>query len=185
MSFIQLTVFLYCNSFEYEQYLLTVLGSTGHYVECNRLYKFHWSAYPSQLFGTVCKLLQLIILPQFLQLEVSLDALLLLSKLEYAMGDYEGALSRLAAAGLDQLTEKALPTRSLRIVAESYAIKGRILCFCVSNHNKCTCDWATLNWIKFYYCISNNLFRLSILWVRLMLYKTSYFLYIKTTLFQS
>ncbi|XP_071524615.1 tetratricopeptide repeat protein 7B isoform X2 [Panulirus ornatus] len=58
------------------------------------------------------------------KLEVSLDALLLLSKLEYAMGDYEGALSRLAAAGLDQLTEKALPTRSLRIVAESYAIKG-------------------------------------------------------------
>ncbi|XP_042212941.1 tetratricopeptide repeat protein 7B-like isoform X6 [Homarus americanus] len=58
------------------------------------------------------------------ELEVSLDALLLLSKLEYAMGDYEGALGRLAAAGLDQLTEKALPTRSLRIVAESYAIKG-------------------------------------------------------------
>ncbi|KAK8722292.1 hypothetical protein OTU49_012355 [Cherax quadricarinatus] len=40
------------------------------------------------------------------------------------MGDYEGALGRLATAGLDQLTEKALPTRSLRIVAESYAIKG-------------------------------------------------------------
>ncbi|ROT61164.1 Tetratricopeptide repeat protein 7B [Penaeus vannamei] len=59
-----------------------------------------------------------------LQLEVSLDALLLLAKLEYAMGDYEGALNRLTAAGLDQLTEKALPTRSLRIVAESYAIKG-------------------------------------------------------------
>ncbi|XP_069174246.1 tetratricopeptide repeat protein 7B isoform X6 [Procambarus clarkii] len=58
------------------------------------------------------------------KLEVSLDALLLLSKLEYAMGDYEGALGRLTAAGLDQLTEKALPTRSLRIVAESYAIKG-------------------------------------------------------------
>lgn len=60
-----------------------------------------------------------------LQLEVSLDALLLLSKLEYAMGDYEGALGRLSAAGLDQLTEKSLPTRSLRIVAESYAIKGK------------------------------------------------------------
>lgn len=40
------------------------------------------------------------------------------------MGDYEGALGRLSAAGLDQLTEKSLPTRSLRIVAESYAIKG-------------------------------------------------------------
>lgn len=40
------------------------------------------------------------------------------------MGDYEGALGRLSDAGLDQLTEKSLPTRSLRIVAESYAIKG-------------------------------------------------------------
>ncbi|KAK4294849.1 hypothetical protein Pmani_032558 [Petrolisthes manimaculis] len=58
------------------------------------------------------------------KLEVSLDALLLLSKLEYAVGDYEGALAHLTAAGLDQLTEKTLPTRSLRIVAESYAIKG-------------------------------------------------------------
>ena len=53
----------------------------------------------------------------FQQLEVSLDALLLLhSKLEYAMGDYEGALdpSLSAAGGLDQpVTEKSLPTRSL------------------------------------------------------------------------
>lgn len=64
-----------------------------------------------------------------LQLEVSLDALLLLSKLEYAVGDYEGALAHLTAAGLDQLTEKTLPTRSLRIVAESYAIKGEVLIF--------------------------------------------------------
>lgn len=61
------------------------------------------------------------------KLEVSLDALLLLAKLEYAMGDFEGALGRLKSAGLDHLTEKALPTRSLRIVAESYAIKGLCL----------------------------------------------------------
>ncbi|XP_064098274.1 tetratricopeptide repeat protein 7B-like isoform X4 [Macrobrachium nipponense] len=67
------------------------------------------------------------------KLEVSLDALLLLSKLEYAMGDYEGALGRLTAAGLDQLTEKALPTRSLRIIAESYAIKG--LCSALQPRN--------------------------------------------------
>ncbi|XP_050738425.1 tetratricopeptide repeat protein 7B-like isoform X1 [Eriocheir sinensis] len=67
------------------------------------------------------------------KLEVSLDALLLLSKLEYAMGDYEGALGRLSAAGLDQLTEKSLPTRSLRIVAESYAIKG--LCSALQPRN--------------------------------------------------
>ncbi|XP_076056869.1 tetratricopeptide repeat domain 7 isoform X2 [Oratosquilla oratoria] len=59
--------------------------------------------------------------------KVSLDALLLLGKLEYALGDYEGSLARLHAAGLDQLTEKALPTRSLRIVAESYAVKALCL----------------------------------------------------------
>ena len=58
------------------------------------------------------------------QLEVSLDALLLLAKLEYASGDHTACLNRLAQAGLESLTEKSLPTRSLKIVAESYAIKG-------------------------------------------------------------
>lgn len=55
---------------------------------------------------------------------VSLDALLLLAKLEYAAGDHSAALSRLNNAGLDKLQEKPLTTRSLKIVAESFAIKG-------------------------------------------------------------
>ncbi|RXG69514.1 Tetratricopeptide repeat protein 7B [Armadillidium vulgare] len=61
------------------------------------------------------------------KVEVSLDALLLLSKLEYACGNYQTALKRLEEAGLHQLTEKTLPTRSLRVVAESYAIEGLCL----------------------------------------------------------
>lgn len=56
---------------------------------------------------------------------VSLDALLLLAKLEYATGDHNAALSRLNNAGLDKLQEKPLATRSLKIVAESFAIKGQ------------------------------------------------------------
>ena len=52
--------------------------------------------------------------------------MLLLAKLDYATGDYLASLSRLSSAGLNQLTEKHLPTRSLKVVAESYAVKGNI-----------------------------------------------------------
>ena len=55
---------------------------------------------------------------------VSLDALLLLAKLEYATGDYNAALTKLNNAGLDKLHEKPLTIRSLKIIAESFAIKG-------------------------------------------------------------
>lgn len=55
---------------------------------------------------------------------VVLDAHLLLGKLHYAMGMYEDALHHYQQAELDTLTEKQLPCRSLRIIAESYAIKG-------------------------------------------------------------
>ncbi|OAD59814.1 Tetratricopeptide repeat protein 7B [Eufriesea mexicana] len=58
---------------------------------------------------------------------VVLDAHLLLGKLHYAMGMYEEALKHYQQAELHTLTEKPLPCRSLRIIAESYAIKG--LCF--------------------------------------------------------
>ncbi|KAL4709534.1 hypothetical protein ACJJTC_007265 [Scirpophaga incertulas] len=58
---------------------------------------------------------------------VSLDAHLLLGKLQFACGAYDDALSQYAKAELDALTEKELPLRSLRIVAESYAIKGLCL----------------------------------------------------------
>ena len=53
-----------------------------------------------------------------------MDAHLLLGKLHYAMGMYEEALKHYQQAELHTLTEKPLPCRSLRIVAESYAIKG-------------------------------------------------------------
>ncbi|EZA53912.1 tetratricopeptide repeat protein 7B isoform X2 [Ooceraea biroi] len=54
---------------------------------------------------------------------VVLDAHLLLGKLHYAMGMYDDALHHYEQAELDTLTEKQLPCRSLRIIAESYAIK--------------------------------------------------------------
>lgn len=40
------------------------------------------------------------------------------------MGMYDDALHHYQQAELDTLTEKQLPCRSLRIIAESYAIKG-------------------------------------------------------------
>ncbi|XP_033338509.1 tetratricopeptide repeat domain 7 isoform X2 [Megalopta genalis] len=58
---------------------------------------------------------------------VVLDAHLLLGKVHYAMGMYEEALNHYKEAELDTLTEKHLPCRSLRIIAESYAIKGLCL----------------------------------------------------------
>ncbi|CAL7951682.1 unnamed protein product [Xylocopa violacea] len=58
---------------------------------------------------------------------VVLDAHLLLGKLHYAMGMYEEALKHYQQAELHTLTEKPLPCRSLRIIAESYAIKGLCL----------------------------------------------------------
>ncbi|XP_043491990.1 tetratricopeptide repeat protein 7B [Polistes fuscatus] len=58
---------------------------------------------------------------------VVLDAHLLLGKLHYAMGMYEEVLYHYQQAELHTLTEKQLPSRSLRIIAESYAIKGLCL----------------------------------------------------------
>ncbi|XP_045536063.1 tetratricopeptide repeat protein 7B [Papilio machaon] len=58
---------------------------------------------------------------------VALDAHLLLGKLNYACGAYDEALKQYNLAELSTLTEKELPVRSLRIVAESYAIKGLCL----------------------------------------------------------
>ncbi|XP_075226691.1 tetratricopeptide repeat domain 7 [Lycorma delicatula] len=58
---------------------------------------------------------------------VALDSHLLLGKLHYAMGMYDESLYHYIEADLNSLTEKSLPTRSLRIVAESFAIKGLCL----------------------------------------------------------
>ncbi|XP_034253194.1 tetratricopeptide repeat protein 7B [Thrips palmi] len=61
------------------------------------------------------------------QPDESLDANLLLGKLNYAMGYYDAALQHYNAAKLQSLSEKPLFLRSLRIVAESFAIKGMCL----------------------------------------------------------
>ncbi|VVD02743.1 unnamed protein product [Leptidea sinapis] len=58
---------------------------------------------------------------------VALDAHLLLGKLHFACGSYDDSLKHYKHAELNTLTEKELPLRSLRIVAESYAIKGLCL----------------------------------------------------------
>ncbi|XP_071440468.1 tetratricopeptide repeat protein 7B [Hetaerina americana] len=59
--------------------------------------------------------------------EMVLDAHLLLGKLHYAMGWYEKSLGHYQQADLHTLPEQQLPSRSLRIVAESFAIKGLCL----------------------------------------------------------
>lgn len=58
---------------------------------------------------------------------VALDGHLLLGKVQYALGDYEGALKHFIEADLQGLTEKSLAPRSIRIIAESFAIKGLCL----------------------------------------------------------
>lgn len=58
---------------------------------------------------------------------MALDSHLLLGKLFYVLEDCEAALDHFDEADLQSLTEKTLPGRSIRIVAESYAIKGMIL----------------------------------------------------------
>lgn len=58
---------------------------------------------------------------------MAMDAQLLLGKLHYAMGMYSESLFHYQEAELQSLTEKQLPSRSLRILAESFAIKGLCL----------------------------------------------------------
>ncbi|XP_067626713.1 tetratricopeptide repeat protein 7B isoform X2 [Eurosta solidaginis] len=58
---------------------------------------------------------------------IALDAYLLLAKLCYACGEYEKSLENFVKAELNTLAEKELTLRSLKILAESYAIKGLCL----------------------------------------------------------
>lgn len=58
---------------------------------------------------------------------VALDAHLLLGKLHYACGQYSEGLHNFKQAELHALPEKKLPLRSLKVVAESFAIKGLCL----------------------------------------------------------
>lgn len=61
------------------------------------------------------------------QAGIALDAHLLLAKLLYACGEYEESLENFVKAELNSLSEKELTLRSLKILAESYAIKGLCL----------------------------------------------------------
>ncbi|KAH8365153.1 hypothetical protein KR084_004144 [Drosophila pseudotakahashii] len=58
---------------------------------------------------------------------IALDAYLLLAKLCFACGEYEQSLDNFVKAELNTLAEKELTLRSLKILAESYAIKGLCL----------------------------------------------------------
>uniref|UniRef100_A0A336KEE6 CSON015492 protein n=1 Tax=Culicoides sonorensis TaxID=179676 RepID=A0A336KEE6_CULSO len=58
---------------------------------------------------------------------IALDSHLLLAKLLYCCGNYDESLEHFVSAELNTLAEKALSSRSLRILAESYAIKGLCL----------------------------------------------------------
>ncbi|KAH1027438.1 tetratricopeptide repeat protein 7B isoform X1 [Dendroctonus ponderosae] len=71
--------------------------------------------------------LNLVITNAGIKAGVAMDAHLLLGKVHYACGQYADALKNYKMADLQNLTEKRLPLRSLKIVAESYAIKGLCL----------------------------------------------------------
>ncbi|CAH1168197.1 unnamed protein product [Phyllotreta striolata] len=58
---------------------------------------------------------------------VAMDAHLLLGKLQYACGQYADGLNHFRLADLHHIKEKKLPLRSLKIVAESYAVKALCL----------------------------------------------------------
>ena len=51
----------------------------------------------------------------------------MLTFLYFFKGEYSESLQYLLDAGLDQLTEKQLPTRSLKMIAESYAVQALAL----------------------------------------------------------
>lgn len=51
----------------------------------------------------------------------------MLTFLFFFKGEYSESLQYLLDAGLDQLTEKQLPTRSLKMIAESYAVQALAL----------------------------------------------------------
>ncbi|RWS20619.1 tetratricopeptide repeat protein 5-like protein, partial [Leptotrombidium deliense] len=58
-----------------------------------------------------------------------MDANLLLAKLYYVSGDFDEALKCIDASGIDAVTqvEKSLPLRVMKLVAESFAVKGMSL----------------------------------------------------------
>eukprot|EP00096_Caligus_rogercresseyi_P009540 TRINITY_DN3245_c0_g1_i2.p1 TRINITY_DN3245_c0_g1~~TRINITY_DN3245_c0_g1_i2.p1 ORF type:complete len:911 (+),score=237.41 TRINITY_DN3245_c0_g1_i2:189-2921(+) len=85
------------------------------------------------------------------KLGVHLDSFILLGKIHFAQGLYVEALQFYEKAQLDMLEEKALPPRSLKIIAEAFAIKG--LCYekiPLSNTSKHKSIERENNIIRFY-----------------------------------
>ncbi|KAG5883176.1 hypothetical protein JTB14_018193 [Gonioctena quinquepunctata] len=71
--------------------------------------------------------LNLVVTETGIKAGVAMDAHLLLGKLQYACGQYAEGLKHFKMADLQNLTEKRLPLRSLKIIAESYALKALCL----------------------------------------------------------
>ena len=69
---------------------------------------------------------------------LAMDANLLLAKCYYIRGEYDLALKHIEKSGIDGINtvDKALPLRVLKLVAESYAIKGMSLEHKSLNENK-------------------------------------------------
>ena len=61
------------------------------------------------------------------QLGVHLDSFILLGKLHFAEGSYKEAVDYYDRANIESLEEKQLPPRSLKIMAEAFAIKALCL----------------------------------------------------------
>ncbi|KAF5270386.1 hypothetical protein FQR65_LT05574 [Abscondita terminalis] len=113
-------------NFEYLAYLLIGEGKLEKYLE-------EWAPIEANIHRAKVGLIEA---KQFLELAaspegkkagVALDAYLLLGKLYFALGQCGECLNSFKLADLDALSEKKLPIRSLKTVAESFAIKG--LCF--------------------------------------------------------
>ncbi len=60
------------------------------------------------------------------QLGVHLDSFILLGKLHFAEGCYKESLEYYERANIDNLEEKQLPPRSLKIMAEAFASKFKV-----------------------------------------------------------
>ena len=54
------------------------------------------------------------------------ECVFLMTKLQYAQGDFRGALDRLEPTHLEQLNLDICSNRRLKIISEVYAIKGKI-----------------------------------------------------------
>ena len=59
---------------------------------------------------------------------------MLLAKIRYALGDYQGALDRLEEVSLDNLPLTDISSRKMKLIGESFAIKGwYVQCICSIN----------------------------------------------------